>query len=289
MLPGLCPAWGAQNPLGPCPALPGGSLGARGVPGSHRHRRHSVCVHLSPDHTHDLLLDFGVLSIDIGVSHLAIFIPGRGEGGEGGPGGVSQVQQSGHSWTHTKKKRVQTWSETGQTQMLPCFCRSLEVITVGARGRWMRDRGPDWAQPIVGSLHPSTHLETPWVLPVPPVIPPHPHTFAKRDAVQVAALEEAGLDGAGLWEEQPVLPLCPQHPRVPCPIPILPRCPLAYHLGDRVHPVVPLYQLILRRHPVLPFPHSCGKARQGLSLSQRTPWGDVGTHATDRDCHLQCS
>lgn len=36
--------------------------------------------------------------------------------------------------THTKKKRVQTWSETGQTQMLPCFCRSLEVMTAGGRG-----------------------------------------------------------------------------------------------------------------------------------------------------------
>lgn len=40
----------------------------------------SVCVHLSPDHTHDLLLDFGVLSIDIGVSHLAVFVPGGVEG-----------------------------------------------------------------------------------------------------------------------------------------------------------------------------------------------------------------
>lgn len=35
--------------------------------------------------------------------------------------------------THTKKKRVQTWSETGQTQMLPCFCRSLEVMTAEGR------------------------------------------------------------------------------------------------------------------------------------------------------------
>lgn len=31
--------------------------------------------------------------------------------------------------THTKKKRVQTWSETGHTHMLPCFWRSLDVIT----------------------------------------------------------------------------------------------------------------------------------------------------------------
>lgn len=33
VLPWLCPAWGAQNSLGPCPALPGGSLGAWGSRG----------------------------------------------------------------------------------------------------------------------------------------------------------------------------------------------------------------------------------------------------------------
>lgn len=40
--------------------------------------------------------------------------------------------------THTKKKRVQTWSDTGHTQMLPCFCRSFDVITVKneQRERW---------------------------------------------------------------------------------------------------------------------------------------------------------
>ena len=43
--------------------------------------------------------------------------------------------------THTKKKRVQTWSETGQTQMLPCFCRSLEVMTAGGRGCRTGDGG----------------------------------------------------------------------------------------------------------------------------------------------------
>lgn len=37
--------------------------------------------------------------------------------------------------TYTKKKRVQTWSDTGHTQMLPCFCRSLDVITVEERER----------------------------------------------------------------------------------------------------------------------------------------------------------
>lgn len=119
------------------------------------------------------------------------------------------------------------------------------------------------------SLHPSTHLVTPRVLPVPPIISPHPHTFAKRDAVQVAALEEAGLDGAGLWEEQPLLSPCPMG----ChdPIPIVPRCPLAHHLGDRVHPVVALHQLILRWHPVLPFPHSCGRSKAGAQSLREHP------------------
>lgn len=46
--------------------------------------------------------------------------------------------------THTKKKRVQTWSETGQTQMLPCFCRSLEVMTAGGRGCCTGGTLPPW-------------------------------------------------------------------------------------------------------------------------------------------------
>lgn len=117
VLPWLCPARGAQNLLGPCPALPGGSLGARGVPGFHCH--HSVCVHLSPDHTHDLLLDFGVLSIDIGISHLAIFIPGRGEVGEGGSVGVPQVQQGGHAGL-TQRRSV---CRRGPRQGRPRCCR----------------------------------------------------------------------------------------------------------------------------------------------------------------------
>lgn len=35
--------------------------------------------------------------------------------------------------THTKRKRVHTWSGLGHTQMFPCFWRSLEVITVGVK------------------------------------------------------------------------------------------------------------------------------------------------------------
>lgn len=35
-----------------------------------------------------------------------------------------------HKCTYTKKKRVQTWSVLGTTQMSPCLCRSGDVITV---------------------------------------------------------------------------------------------------------------------------------------------------------------
>lgn len=44
----------------------------------------SVCIDLSANHTHDLLLNFRVLSIDVGVPDLAVFVPVRigGEGGE---------------------------------------------------------------------------------------------------------------------------------------------------------------------------------------------------------------
>lgn len=60
-------------------------------------------------------------------------------------------------------------------------------------------------------------------VPTPLRAPACPRTFAKRDAVQVAALEEAGLDGAGLRGEQPVLPagaVSPSSPsrRVPRPV-----------------------------------------------------------------------
>lgn len=46
---------------------PGGRRGTRaGAP--------SVCVNLSSDHTHDLLLYLGVLSINVGIAHLPILI-----------------------------------------------------------------------------------------------------------------------------------------------------------------------------------------------------------------------
>lgn len=114
---------------------------------------------------------------------------------------------------------------------------------------------------------------------LPPLSPPAPRTFTKCDAVQVAALEEAGLDGAGLQGEQPVLarPGSAHTHRCCVPIPTLPGCPLARHLGDGVHPVVPLHQLVLRRHPVLPFPHPCGEARRRPSpLGRQHPWVTQG-------------
>lgn len=114
----------------------------------------------------------------------------------------------------------------------------------------MGDRGPVWAEPTGGTLHPSTHLVNPQVLPVPPTTPPHPHTFAKRDAVQVAALEEAGLDGAGLWEEQLVLPPCPQHPWV---------------LYPHSHPF-----------PVSPGPSPGGSCSSGCTAAPAHPWTASG-------------
>lgn len=104
--------------------------------------------------------------------------------------------------------------------MLPCFCRSLEVITAGARGCWRWDGGH---RACLGTAHsgdpPSLHPpgDPEGAACPPPIMPPHFHTFAKRDAVQVAALEEAGLDRAGLWEEQLVLPPCPKYLWAPCP------------------------------------------------------------------------
>lgn len=35
----------------------------------------SARVNLSPDHTHDLFLNLGLLGVDVGISHLAILIP----------------------------------------------------------------------------------------------------------------------------------------------------------------------------------------------------------------------
>lgn len=61
-----------------------------------------------------------------------------------------------------------------------------------------------------------------------PRYPPQPQTFAKGDAVQVAALEEAGLDGAGLWEEQPCRHPVPSTRGCHVPVPTLPQCPLAH-------------------------------------------------------------
>lgn len=164
--------------------------------------------------------------------------------------------------------------------MLPCFCRSLEVMTAGGEGCHSGDAGPWW---VPETLPPSTThraREAGAACPTPlPITRPGPPTFTKCDAVQVAALEEAGLDGAGLWGEQPVLPWPGSALAHGCcvPAPTLPGCPPARHLGDGVHPVVPLHQLVFRRHPVLPFPHPCGEARRWLSPPGRQhPWVTQG-------------
>lgn len=269
------PCLGGSKPARPFPwPRPGSLLSARGRPRGCPCRR-SVCVHLSPDHTHYLLLDFGVLSIDIGVSHLAVFVPGRGEGGvRGCPMGVPRVPvRWAQPRTHTKKKRVQTWSETGQTQMLPCFCRSLEVMTAGGRGCQTGGR-----RSLLGAAHggdpPSSLLHPPgepgmWVPPVPHLAlscvespPPRQVPAPSQSAMQFRLRLWRKRD----WMERVCGESSRHYPPWPgsvrpvpstrgCHVPILPRCPLARHLGDGVHSVVPLHQLVLRRHPVLPFPH----------------------------------
>jgi len=89
---GVGPVSALPGRLETCSPFPGLAWGLPSGPGGPRHRRCSVRVHLSPDHPHDLLLDFGVLSIDIGVAHLAVFVPARvGRGCRGGPGGLPQV------------------------------------------------------------------------------------------------------------------------------------------------------------------------------------------------------
>lgn len=286
--PCLCPAWEARNPLILPQPHPGSLFGSRGGSQGGPHCC-SVCVHLSPNHTHDLLLDFGVLSIDIGISHLAVFVPGRREGGvRGCPVGVPWVPaRRAQPGTHTKKKRVQTWSETGQTQMLPCFCRSLEVMT--ARGRGCRrgvpaGHGPWWGSPRPPcSTHPVSQghgccLPTPLR---PPQRAPAPSQSAMQFRLRLWRKRDwmervCGESNPRYCPGQAALALSPAPLGAIYPSLSPPSCPPAPHLGDGVHPVVPLHQLILRRHPVLPFPHPCGEARRHPSppaTSPRVTWG----------------
>lgn len=67
-------------------SIPQGSLilspskradGSRGQQGGMRAGAPSVCVNLSSDHTHDFLLYLGVLSINVGIAHLTIFISAK--------------------------------------------------------------------------------------------------------------------------------------------------------------------------------------------------------------------
>lgn len=177
--------------------------------------------------------------------------------------------------THTKKKRVQTWSETGQTQMLPCFCRSLEVMTAeeGAVGQGMEQSsllGPSPRPPPSQGCGYCPY--PPSCLPPRITAPSHSamqfrlRLWRKRDWMERVCGESsrchcpAGLSSPRTqhpWVSSPV----PRTHRCHVPVPILSRRPPARHLRDGVHPVVPLHQLVLRRHPVLSFPHPCGEAR----------------------------
>lgn len=202
------------------------------------------------------------------------------------------MPQGGRSRTHTKKKRVQTWSETGQTQMLPCFCRSLEVITAGegAVGHGVGDGEPVWGQPIVGTLHPSTHPVTPWVLPVPPhYVPMSPHLRKARCS------SGCGSGGSGTgWSGSvgtaaSVTTLSPAPMGAMSPFPSCPAVPWPITWGMVF---IRLYRCTSSSFDGIrccPFPIPAEEARQWLSVPQGTPWGDAGAHATDRDGHPQRS
>lgn len=143
-----------------------------------------------------------------------------------------------------------------------------------------------------------------WVPPVPhlalscvesPPAPTSPRTFTKRDAVQVAALEEAGLDGAGLRGEQPALPSLaglgtprPQHPWVPCPHPptVSPGpSPGGWcSFGCTSAPARPSKASGAALSPSLRRSEAAA-----VTPGQGAPRGDIGTHATDRDSHTGCS
>lgn len=81
-------------------------------------------------------MDLCFLSVDVGISHLAVLVPGKEKDAaplNSGPLLVSKGKVLNAPSTHTKRKRVHTWSGVGHTHMFPCFWRSSEVITVGVK------------------------------------------------------------------------------------------------------------------------------------------------------------
>lgn len=176
----------------------------------------------------------------------------------GCPGGVPGG--AGAVGTHTKKKRVQTWSETGQTQMLPCFCRSLEVMTARGRGCWTGGTLPPWESQGSPQGAPT------------PLRPPSVSLHLRKARCSSGC--GSGGSGTGWSGSAGRAAGVTRGGRVP--VPPGPRCPPACHLRDCVHPVVPLHQFVLRRHPVLPFPHPCGGDRWRLSDPSRD--GDTQGH-----------
>lgn len=119
----------------------------------------------------DFLVDLFFLSVDVGISHLAVLIPGK----EKGAASLNSEHIVVLNWkvlnapsTHTKRNRVHTWSGAGHTHMFPCFWRSCEVITVGVKhGSVFRWRRRCWEYCLKG-------------------------TFTERDAVQVLVVQEPG-------------------------------------------------------------------------------------------------
>lgn len=205
--------------------------------------------------------------------------------------GDLQVRQGGHSRTHTKKKRVQTWSETGQTQMLPCFCRSLEVITAGARGCWMWDGGQraclgraHWGDPP--PLHPPGE---PTGAACPPHYPPTSPHLRKARCSSGCGSGGSGTGWSGsVGRTAGVTTPSPAPMGAISPFPSFPSVPWPITWGIVFIRLYRCTSSSLDGIRCCPFPIPVEEARQGLSVSQGTLWGDLGTHATDRDCHTQC-
>lgn len=94
--------------------------------------RFTISAWLWCDDWQDFFVDLLFLSVDVGISYLAVLVPVQEESGAllNTTLVMSNRKLLNAPQTHTKRKRVHTWSEVGHTHMFPCFWRCFEVITV---------------------------------------------------------------------------------------------------------------------------------------------------------------
>lgn len=64
-------------------------------------------------------MDLCFLRVDVGISHLAVLVPGKELNSEHVVVSIRKVLKAPS--THTKRNRVHTWSGAGHTHMFPCF------------------------------------------------------------------------------------------------------------------------------------------------------------------------